>query len=223
MKRFALFTDKETFEEALPPSLSVNREFLYKPNFNISAGESAPALHRAGQEKKDELKLDSMIWGWKEKEGKQNLSFVWDAQIDSESKDTGRCLIPANGFFIWKLGVEDPHPFYIRKINEALFFMAALYRDVEEENGHIRRNFCVIEEDANELISAVNPNMPLIIEKQDIPLWFKGDSLKSFLSEQDPLQLGSFITARVSERVNDHSANDPELIQPIPKLRDSDD
>ncbi len=216
MKRFALFTDKDTFAEALPRT--IDQDFLYNPNFNISEGESVPAVYQDGSS----LKLESMIWGWKEGKKKQ-LSLSMEEFPEADPEHSSRCLVPANGFFVWKQGVDDPHPFYIRKIDVPLFFIAAFYRKVEEKNGHYRNHFCLIEEPANELIKAVNPTMPLIIDQQNMDQWFKGKALSTFRSAFDPLQLGSFITARVSERVNDSSENDPELIQPIPKLRETDD
>ena len=217
MKRFALFTDKESFDEALPRQ--ADKDFIYKANFNISKGESVPALHQP----KKKLILDSMIWGWESKGHESMLSLSMDDISVDGSEKTTRCLIPANGFYVWKHGVDDPYPFYIRMINEPLFFMAALYRDIKDDSGHNRHHFCLIEETANELVKAVNPMMPLIISNDQFDAWLNGEDLKSFASENDPLQLGSFITARVSERVNNSSENDSELIQPIPKLRDSDD
>ena len=184
MKRFALFTDKETFEEAL--GIHTKSDFIYKPNYNVSDGNSVPGIF------KDEARtrLGHFIWGISSVADEHHLAQHM-SNIENEST-INRCLIPANGFFIWKDSVADPYPFYIRKISAPIFFMAAHYEVVEEENGHLRYEFSIILEDSNDLIKPVTPSMPLIIQKERLADWLAGDNIQNFKSSNNPMHLGRF-------------------------------
>ena len=219
MKQFALFTDKEVFEDAL--GIHTEADFIYKPNYNVSTGNTVPGIFKLD----GEAKLGHFVWGVSGLEAEHTLSFHFE-QAEGKRSDllkSQRCLIPANGFFIWKQNVDDPHPFYIRKISSAIFFMAAVYEIVKEENGHLRKEFSVVLEDANDLIKPVTAHMPLIVERNQLSDWLNGKALSEFRKSNHLIQLADFITNRVPEEVNDPTLNKPELIQPIPKLREEDD
>ena len=94
---------------------------------------------------------------------------------------------------------------------------------VEEKNGHLRKEFSLIMEDSNDLLKPVTAHMPLIIENEHLGDWLSGAKIKSAETSFNPMHLADFITNRVPNEVNDPTANYPELIQPIPKLREEDD
>tara|TARA_R110000868_G_scaffold259361_13_gene517495 strand:+ start:5601 stop:6251 length:651 start_codon:yes stop_codon:yes gene_type:complete len=216
MERYVLNTEKETMEEVFgvtSPSLSI-----LEPTFNAAPGHSLPIIFS----NQGMPVLKSAIWGIEA--GKINISSLDIDDVLGNNKyrpllKTNACIIPITGFYKWKQTVDDPLPFFIRIHTRELLGIAGFYL----ENDDARNSFCVITKSANVLIKPLDNTMPCIIDSQNTRSWLTGNAetiLKTGFN--DISLLPEMTTVRVPDLVNDLTNNFPELVQPIPKLRDDD-
>ncbi|MBO6522767.1 MAG: SOS response-associated peptidase family protein [Balneolaceae bacterium] len=214
MERYVFNTDKEIFEETF--GVSPTSSSILEPTFNAVPGHSLPIIR---SRKKNSI-LESAIWGLDT--GNTSISSL-DLNDVLENDDyrsylkTNTCIIPANGFYKWKKTVDDPLPFFIRVHTRELLGIAGFF--IEHDDS--RNSFCVITKQANVLIKPVDDTMPCILDPQKFELWLNGDA-ETILKKgfNDFALLPEMTVFRVPDLVNDLSNNSPELMQPIPKLRD---
>lgn len=99
---------------------------------------------------------------------------------------TKRCLIPASGFYEWKLIEGKKVKHLIRTANQPLFYMAGLFNSYKDKDGNPYTAFVIITTDANKEMSEIHTRMPVILTKEETDLWLltdpiTSDSLKSLL------------------------------------------
>ena len=216
MERYVLNTDKETMEEIFGVKLTSSS--ILEPSFNAAPGHSLPVIH---SEKGSPI-IESAIWGINTGNGNLSsldISEVLENDTYRNSLKTNACIIPANGFYKWKQTVDDPLPFYTRVHTRELLGIAGFL--IEHDNS--RNSFCVIRKQANVLIKPVDDTMPCILDPHKFDAWLSGEA-EAILKKgfDDFALLPEMTVVRVPDLVNDVSKNFPELIQPIPKLRDED-
>lgn len=217
MERYVLNTNKEIFEEIF--SVVPTSSSILEPTFNAAPGNSLPIIYSvegAGV-------LKSAIWGINAGNiniHALNINDVLEKDSYRKSLNTNACIVPMNGFYKWKKTVNDPLPFFTRIHTRDLLGVAGFYLD----NGDSRKSFCIITKQANVLIKPVDDTMPCILDPKKFDLWLNGGAEEILKKGFDDFALLPEMTVfRVPDLVNDVSINSPELIQPIPKLRDDDD
>ncbi|MCL2528647.1 MAG: SOS response-associated peptidase [Defluviitaleaceae bacterium] len=85
---------------------------------------------------------------------------------------TGRCVVPASGYFEWK-GAENKKKkakHLIKDKHGNLLFMAGLYRD-----GSAGREFVIITKNPVGDVAQVHDRMPVILRVDQIELWLSGE------------------------------------------------
>lgn len=133
------------------------------------------------------------------------------------------CLIPASGFYLWKQSVDDKYPFYIRMLGREVLGLAGLFHVIEDKSGKKSIEFAVITKASNVLLQPLEPTMPCILDPENFEQWIKGNEKEVLQSQfKDTQLIPDLAVYRVPELVNDPSNNSKELIQAIPKLRDTD-
>ena len=121
--------------------------------------------------------------------------------VRAKFKRSGRCLVPASGFYEWKREGGRKQPYYFFPRNEPLFGFAALW-----EHG----TCSLITTEPSEVIRKVHDRMPLIVPPASYAAWLAGDEA---LLAQPPQ---SDIAAHpVSPAVNTAANDSPRLIEPV--------
>ncbi len=213
MERYVFSTDREAMEEAFGVSPKSNS--ILNPNFNAAPGNSLPIL----RPNEKGLTLENSIWGIDGLGGSIDAAELLENKEYGNLLTTNACLIPISGFYIWKKTVSDPLPFYTRIHTRELLGVAGIY----SENEGQRNSFTVITKAANVLIKPVTSTMPCIIEPTEFDTWIQGGAEEILKRGFDDMNLLPEVTVvRVPNLVNDLSNNSPDLIQPIPKLREED-
>jgi putative SOS response-associated peptidase YedK len=115
-----------------------------------------------------------------------------------------RCLIPANGFYEWKLEHGLKQPYYIYPSGGALFAFAGLW----EQWNHLQ-TCAVITADANEKMAAVHERMPVIVSPGEYSSWLEGGEIALRACPD-----GVIDVRRVGRAVNNARTDRPELIEP---------
>ncbi|HEV3008820.1 MAG TPA: SOS response-associated peptidase [Burkholderiales bacterium] len=123
----------------------------------------------------------------------------------SKFKASGRCLVPASGFYEWKREGRRKQPYYFHPGNEALFGFAALWE----------RDTCsLITTEPNAVIRKVHDRMPLIVPTESYAAWLAGDD--NILARPPEIEM---VAHPVSMAVNQAANDSPKLIDPVELAR----
>jgi putative SOS response-associated peptidase YedK len=115
-----------------------------------------------------------------------------------------RCLIPASGFYEWKLEGGRKQPYYIHPSSGELFSFAGLW-----EQWHDLQTCAIITTDANQKMAAVHDRMPVIVSPADYPVWLAGGEIPLRACADSAIEV-----RRVSRAVNNARNDTPGLIEP---------
>ena len=172
--RFTLQTPEAQIRKAF--HLQNTEPLDLSPRYNIAPSQDIPIIRNA--ENGHELILAQ--WGlvphWS-KESKTKYSTI-NARIETVAEKptyripfrSQRCLIPADGFYEWKLLNGHKIPHYIRMRTGGVFAFAGLW-DKWEGEGKILDSCSIIVMPANEVIKPVHERMPAIIAPAHYDLW----------------------------------------------------
>ena len=115
-----------------------------------------------------------------------------------------RCLIPANGFYEWKLENGLKQPYYVYPSGGALFAFAGLWEQWNE-----LQTCAIITTEANEKMAPVHDRMPVIVSPAEYSAWLAGGE-----GLLQPCPSAAIDIRRVSRAVNNARNEDAKLIEP---------
>ncbi len=87
---------------------------------------------------------------------------------------TGRCLVPASGFYEWKAAdgsTKKKDKYLIRTADSKLMYFAGLYGSFLDKTGIPSTRFVIITTDANHQMSQIHNRMPVILQKPEAMAW----------------------------------------------------
>jgi putative SOS response-associated peptidase YedK len=120
-------------------------------------------------------------------------------------RTSGRCLVPASGFYEWKAEGRRKQPYYFSSRSDALLALAALWE----------RDTCsLITTEPDRVVGEVHDRMPLMVPKQLYQAWLHGD--QSLL--QSPPEI-ALCAHPVGMAVNQAASDSPRLIEPVELAR----
>jgi putative SOS response-associated peptidase YedK len=121
--------------------------------------------------------------------------------VASKFRNSGRCLVPASGFYEWQSAAGRKQPYYFFPKNEPLFGFAALWE---------RETCSLITTEPNAVMRKIHDRMPLIVAKDDYAAWLAGD--ERLLEETSQVEVAAH---PVSMAVNQAANDSPKLIEPV--------
>jgi putative SOS response-associated peptidase YedK len=114
---------------------------------------------------------------------------------------SGRCIVPASGFYEWKQEAGRKQPYYLFPRDQPLFGFAALWE----------RDTCtLITTDANAQVRRVHERMPLMLTTDQYRKWLDGED---GLLESTPQV--ALVAHPVGMAVNQAANDSPALIAPV--------
>jgi len=129
-----------------------------------------------------------------------------------------RCLILADGFYEWKAGTNPRQktPYFIHMKDKSPFAIAGLWEIWQSADGSEIKSCTIITTQPNSLLKPIHNRMPVILKKQDYPVWLSPDeqppeNIQPLLA---PYPADKMIAYPVSRRVNNPTNDSPECIQP---------
>lgn len=130
-----------------------------------------------------------------------------------------RCLIPASGFYEWKLvpGQRPKQPFYISFKDGTPMSLAGIWATAKTVDGKTIDTCAIITTGANATVEPIHNRMPVIIDCSDWNQWLQpeavsDDVLKELLRPFDADRMQAWGVAHAVNRVTN---DNPFLIQPI--------
>jgi len=217
--RFTLHTPDAQIREAF--HLPDIPDIELKPRYNIAPSQDIPIIRDAATGREMAMVRWGLIPSWS-KESKSKYSTI-NARIESVAEKPTyrapfkrrRCLIPADGFYEWKVVNGHKIPHYIRMRDGSAFAFAGLW-DRWEGEGEILDSCVIITTPSNEVMRPIHERMPAIIARAHYDLWLDSrvsdkKEIMQYLNSAPSSQLNAY---PVSTWVNSPVNNGERCIQP---------
>ncbi len=126
-----------------------------------------------------------------------------------------RCLVPATGYYEWKVADGGKQPYLIRLKSGELFSFAGLWERWNGPEGEVR-SFTIITTEPNALMARIHDRMPAIIPREHYARWLDP-------ALQDPAEIqpmiasypaGALQAIPIGRQINNACNQGPELIEP---------
>lgn len=190
------------------------------PRYNIAPSQPILAVRQsdAGRE------LVSFRWGlvpfWS-KDPKSGYKMI-NARAETVSTKPAyrtafkhrRCLIPATGFYEWKLLGERKQPYHIQSNNHALMAFAGIWERWKGEKEKIIESCSIIVTDANETIRTIHDRMPVILSPENHGEWLDLDNanVEQLQNLLRPYSAGLLEAYPITTKVNNARNEGPEIL-----------
>lgn len=193
-----------------------------RSKFNVAPASEMPVIVR-----KEKPEIALMRWGlvphWTKdlKTAPQPINAragsLAEKPMFSSLLTSGRCLVPASGFYEWKNEGRRKIPFYFHLPGESLFAFAGLFDTWQAPDGNALLTYTIITCDANPLLAEVHDRMPVILDREDEERWLSPGPLppQDLARILAPYPASAMAKAAVSDRVNSPAADDESLIRPL--------
>lgn len=133
-----------------------------------------------------------------------------------------RCLIPARGFYEWKLVTENgtvrKQPYYVRPTTDDDFFaFAGLLARWRSPQGEEIISTCIITTAPNSVMAPIHDRMPAILAESDLDAWLDPENhdLVGLASLLGPADAKGMVAYPVSAAVNRAGVEGLACIEPI--------
>ncbi len=82
-----------------------------------------------------------------------------------------RCLVPADGFYEWKVEARGKAPWLFQLAGGTPFAFAGLWERREQPGAGPFESFAIVTTEANELVRPVHARMPVLLDEEAEALW----------------------------------------------------
>jgi len=197
----------------------------WSPRYNIAPTQPVPVIRQHPKEAVRQLSL--MRWGltpsWaRDSSGAAQMinARAETASIKPAFRDamkSGRCLIPADGFYEWMRTGKTKQPFCFEVNNGKLFGFAGLWDRWKNPSGQWVKSCSILTTTSNAVTAAVHDRMPAILDPDSYELWLDpGMTNVAAVSELlKPFDARLMRCYPVSTRINSVVNDDPECSAPV--------
>ena len=124
-----------------------------------------------------------------------------------------RCLVPAAGFYEWKLlDGGGKQPFHMVGADGDLLVFAGLWDSWRRPDGETLTTFTVVTTEPSEMMSRIHDRMPVILEPADYAAWLDAADPKELLRPAHNERLFAYAVAPDVGKVKNNHAS---LIEPL--------
>jgi putative SOS response-associated peptidase YedK len=194
--------------------------------YNIAPGTNIPAVRRRPRaEEREKSELVPLRWGlvpaWS-KDDAPGAGLV-NARAESleakpsfrEALRSRRCLIPASGFYEWKVAGRARLPWLFQLPDDEPFFLAGLWESWRAPGGDPWETCAVITTEPNQLMQPIHHRMPAILPLAAGSAWLDPEAQPEVLRSLLMTFPAERMKARaVSSRVNSVANDDAACLQP---------
>ena len=201
-------------------------DVLYRPRYNIAPMQESPIVAIEDGKRVMQLMRWGLVPSWAKDEtiASKLINARGETVAEKPSFRTSfkkrRCLVPATGYYEWKVLPESlptkklKQPMYFTVKKGEPFSFAGLWDSWERFDGKRIVTYTIITTEPNEFAAEVHNRMPVILHKKDEELWLEGDVaevsglLKAFPGKDMSVY-------EVSKLVNSPSNDKPECIAKV--------
>ncbi|MFY0651286.1 MAG: SOS response-associated peptidase [Cyclobacteriaceae bacterium] len=165
-----------------------------KSQYNAAPTKRLPVIANAAKDG-----LSYFYWGIIAKwSNKKSISSKWihakkEDILKKSTLKTGleqrRCIIPANGLYLWKtVGKRSKRPYFFKLNDRSLFGFAGIWEDYDDLDGKMLHTFKIITTENKLGLPEFGDQMPAILTKTDEVEWLKpNQSIETLLQMVKPL------------------------------------
>jgi putative SOS response-associated peptidase YedK len=202
--------------------------FDYVPRFNIAPTQDAPVVAADAVGRRMGLLRWGLVpfWAKDPSMGSRMINARSETVAEKPAFRTAfrrrRCLVPADGFFEWKVieegtgATKTKVPYWIHLPEREVVGFAGLWESWEHTEEDPLHTFTILTTEASESIRHIHPRMPVILSSSDYDSWLSPDSseaeLQALLRPYPPSELLSY---PVSTLVNSPMNDEPGCIEPL--------
>ncbi|ALS22017.1 MULTISPECIES: SOS response-associated peptidase [Paenibacillus] len=173
--------------------------FPYQPRFRNVPTQPVSVIiaEREGR------KLEEHRWGlvpfWAKDAVNADSAVIHEKPAYRKMFSNQRCVIPGNGFYVWKRKGKARQPVRIEMNDKRAFGMAGLYEVWKDARGGEYRTCTVITSVSNRLVYEYDERMPAILNERDIDAWLdpamngEPDYLQSLLKPYAPDDMQAYL------------------------------
>ena len=165
LERYSLSTPKEELTSLIQDVEITDR---YQPRYNAAPSQLLPIITNENQGG-----FSFFYWGTAPKWSRnkcisQKLINANKEELElkptyKKSLSNNRCLIPADGFYGWKIvGKKSKIPHRVILNEGTPFFMAGLWEEYQDEADETIHTFSIITVPSNDLVAPISNSMPAI-------------------------------------------------------------
>lgn len=191
--------------------------------YNISPGGRIPAVRATSTSGTREF--TSLHWGLTPSWARDNAAPVVNARAETlaekptfrDALRSRRCLIPASGFYEWKVAGRAREPWFFRLRDDQPFAFAGLWDTWRSPAGEIHESCALVTTAPNSVMEPIHHRMPaLLTERAAWDAWLdpRNDSITALAYLLHPLPAEAMTAMAVSPHVNNNRHDDPECLAP---------
>jgi putative SOS response-associated peptidase YedK len=217
--RYTFTFDAKTLAEAfdlVPPGFTIVK------GYNIAPGQHIVIV----RPERDRLVADVAYWGlipaWVRDPNTSPKPINARAETLAEKPTfraafrRKRCLIPASGFYEWKVEGKARRPFYIHPAEGEFFAFAGLLEDWQGTHGEVMVSTCIITTGPNALLAGIHDRMPVILPKAAWAAWLDpGAQVRDLQPLLAPYPAELMAMHPIGPAVGNVRNDGPELILPL--------
>jgi putative SOS response-associated peptidase YedK len=193
----------------------------FGPRHNIPPGTDIPVIRQSPEGKRV---LHLLRWGlvphWAKDSGigaKLNNARGESVAEKPSFRDAfkrRRCLIPASGFYEWKVEGKIKQPYYISLKSGEPMAMGGLWESWKTSDGSILRTVCIVTTSPNAVMRPIHDRMPVIVAPANWQSWLSGmpEVVGGMVAPYRDDELQAWPVSRLVSKAKD---DDPDLILPI--------
>jgi putative SOS response-associated peptidase YedK len=172
--RLTLAEEAQQLADDLAAQLEAEDAALYHPRWNIAPTDMHWIVRQVGGRRR----LHSARWGWQRsvksvpgERPRERLIFntvsetAFEKSMFRAALLSGRCLVPATGFYEWTGEPRDRRPIHFRRRDGRLLLLAGIF----DESGA----FTVLTTTPNAELRPVHDRMPVVLERADVDAWLE--------------------------------------------------
>jgi len=215
--RYTISASKAELEERFNAEVTDR----YLPRYNAAPTQILPVIMNSSPQG-----FSFLYWGTLPERAKNRSvseKLINASRLDLTSKTSykkslqnRRCLVPADGFYVWKkAGKRSSIPYRIFMHDQPLFSFAGLWDEFEDDHGDLVHTFSIVTVPANPEIKSLSENMPAILRKDQEYSWLEveltNDELVGLLVPYPGDQTGFY---PVSPRIRSINEEGAHLVEP---------
>lgn len=217
--RYTLTTPTEALRQAFG---LVDLPVALRPRWNIAPSQHCLVITSHEGVRRGELMRWGLVPSWAKDPAVGNRMINARAETVAEKPSfraafrRRRCLVPADGFYEWKVEGKKKVPSYVRERNGRPFAIAGLWECWKEPEGDELHSFTIVTTEPNATMAPIHDRMPAILTDDACRGWLgeverSPDELRALLC---PYSDDALETFEVSTRVNSPRNDDAQCIVP---------
>lgn len=193
-----------------------------RPRFNIAPTDPVIAIRRneAARNEAGRLRWGLVPGRWAERAGGRPLINARAETVAThpafrDAFERRRCLIPADGFYEWRVDPSGKRPIWFSAPDRDLFAFAGIWASVPRDDEAPLTSCALITCEPNAAVRPVHDRMPVVLSREAEAGWLDPDAGEDDLLELlRPAPDDALAPREVGDSVNDVRQDGPHLLEP---------